>query len=132
MSNHTKAPTSWQAESENLAYLVESDDATIIARLSADDVSNNFSRVVANTRRIVACVNACEGISTENLEDNKPIIELANDYNAVLKQRDMLLDVLKQIAKVETHGGDISASWTLISVKHLAQGLVEKVKGGAV
>ena len=52
--------------------------------------------------------------------------------NELLKQRDMLLDVLKQIAKVETHGGDISASWTLISVKHLAQGLVEKVKGGAV
>ena len=85
----------------------------------------------ASSRRVVACLNACAGISTENLEDNKPIIELANDYNAVLKQRDMLLDVLKQIAKVETHGGDISASWTLISVKHLAQGVVEKVKGGA-
>ena len=83
-----------------------------------------------NSRRLTVCWNACEGISTENLEDNKPIIELANDYNAVLKQRDMLLDVLKQIAKVETHGGDISASWTLISVKHLAQGVVEKVKGG--
>ena len=51
-----------------------------------------------NSRRIVACVNACEGISTENLEDNKPIIELANDYNAVLKQRDMLLDVLNKAA----------------------------------
>ena len=51
-----------------------------------------------NARRIVACVNACEGISTENLEDNKPIIELANDYNAVLKQRDMLLDVLNKAA----------------------------------
>ena len=100
-------------------------DADLIRKRGEDELK-------ANARRIVACVNACEGISTENLEDNKPIIELANDYNAVLKQRDMLLDVLKQIAKVETHGGDISASWTLISVKHLAQGVVEKVKGGAV
>ena len=98
MSNHTKAPWAWQAESKNLAYLVEADDATIIARLSADNVSNNFSRVVANNRRIVACVNACEGISTENLEDNLPVKELADRYNAVLKQRDMLLDVLNKAA----------------------------------
>ena len=47
-----------------------------------------------NSRRLAACWNACEGISTENLEDNKPIIELANDYNAVLKQRDELLAAL--------------------------------------
>ena len=47
-----------------------------------------------NSRRLTACWNACEGISTENLEDNKPIIELANDYNAVLKQRDELLAAL--------------------------------------
>ena len=47
-----------------------------------------------NSRRLAACWNACEGISTENLEDNKPIIELANDYNAALKQRDELLAAL--------------------------------------
>ena len=52
----------------------------------------------ANSRRVVAALNACAGVSTENLEDNKPIIELANDYNAVLKQRDMLLDVLRKTA----------------------------------
>lgn len=66
-----------------------------------EDVQDDCTRddeLEANSRRIVACVNACEGISTENLEDNKPIIELANDYNAVLKQRDMLLDVLSKTA----------------------------------
>ena len=68
MSNHTKEQWSWQAESESVAYLVESDDATIIARLSGGDGTNNFSRAAANARRIVACVNACEGISTEMLE----------------------------------------------------------------
>ena len=154
MSNHTKAPWSWQAESENLAYLVESDDATIIARLSADDVSNNFSRVVANTRRIVACVNACEGISTENLEDNKPIIELANDYNAALKQldvfaelaafhRDARLGALKELAIVERQRDELLAAClkTLSENGHLADGdnctlidiklAIRRVEGGA-
>ena len=50
-----------------------------------------------NSRRLTACWNACEGISTENLEDNLPVKELADRYNAVLKQRDMLLDVLESI-----------------------------------
>ncbi len=85
-----------------------------------------------NARRIAACVNACAGISTENLEDNLPVKELADRYNAVLKQRDMLLEAIEKIAKTEIDGGDISASWALISVKHLAQDVVEKVKGGAV
>lgn len=84
-----------------------------------------------DARRVVACLNACAGISTENLEDNLPVKELADRYNAVLKQRDILSETIEKIAKVEVSGGDISASWTLISVKHLAQGLVEKVKGGA-
>lgn len=53
-----------------------------------------------DARRVVACLNACKGISTENLEDNKPIIELANDYNAVLKQRDDLLTELKRMVDV--------------------------------
>lgn len=50
-----------------------------------------------DARRIVACVNACAGISTENLEDNKPIIELANAYNVALRQRDELLAALEYI-----------------------------------
>lgn len=54
----------------------------------------------ANTRRIVACVNACAGISTENLKENLPVKELARRYNAVIRQRDELLAVLET-----EHGG---------------------------
>ena len=50
-----------------------------------------------NSRRLTACWNACDGISTENLEYNLPVKELANDYNAVLKQRDMLLKIAKDV-----------------------------------
>ena len=47
-----------------------------------------------NTRRLAACLNACEGISTENLEDNVPVKELANRYNEAIRQRDELLSAL--------------------------------------
>ena len=52
-----------------------------------------------NARRIVACVNACAGISTENLEDNLPVQELARRYNKALKQRDELLAALEFYAE---------------------------------
>lgn len=45
----------------------------------------------ANATRISACVNACAGISTENLENNLPVKELAVRYKACIKQRDELL-----------------------------------------
>lgn len=48
-----------------------------------------------DARRLVACWNACEGISTDNLEANLPVKELATRYNANLRQRDELLEALK-------------------------------------
>ena len=50
-----------------------------------------------DARRVVACLNACEGISTENLEDNLPVLELADRYNVALKQRDELLKIAKDV-----------------------------------
>ncbi len=50
-----------------------------------------------DARRLVAAWNACEGISTENLETNVPIKELARRYNAALAQRDDLLAAAKDV-----------------------------------
>ena len=94
MSNHTKEP--WLCDKRTV-YALNKKGFNIFSAVVQDCRTSN-SEMEENARRIVACVNACEGISTENLEDNKPIIELANDYNAVLKQRDMLLDVLRKTA----------------------------------
>ena len=57
----------------------------------------NPDEIAANARRIVACVNACEGISTENLEENRPVKWLAQQYNEVVKQRDELLEALQAL-----------------------------------
>lgn len=46
--------------------------------------------------RARACVNACAGISTENLENNLPVKELAVRYNACIKQRNTLAALLKE------------------------------------
>ena len=60
-----------------------------VARLSWDDY--NRARV---------CVNACEGLSTENLENNLPLVELVLMYNSTIKQRDQLLAALEGIKEL--------------------------------
>ncbi|GAB2940598.1 DUF551 domain-containing protein [Aquaspirillum soli] len=102
--SHTKEP--WvlcQQDGDNKAFTIFAECQLKDGRIGPEEwgchiaevglASGNFE---ANARRIVACVNSCVGISTENLEDNKPIIELANDYNAVLKQRNELRTALEE------------------------------------
>jgi hypothetical protein len=59
-------------------------------------------RSLADARRLVACWNACDGLSTENLEGNIPVKELARRYNAALRQREELLTALKDLADSAT------------------------------
>lgn len=50
----------------------------------------------ANSRRIVACVNACEGLTTEEVEGIPVRLDLlARDYRAMKSERDELLALLE-------------------------------------
>lgn len=62
----------------------------------------NKEKLHANARRIVACVNACEGISTESLEENKPVARLAHQFNKSVKQLDVLMKALLTISEEST------------------------------
>ena len=48
----------------------------------------------ANARRIVACVNACAGITTEQLERSKSLDEFMRSMKVIEQQRDDLLAAL--------------------------------------
>lgn len=52
-----------------------------------------------NSRRLTACWNACEGISTENLEYVLPVKELVRQCNEAIRQRDELLAALEEIVQ---------------------------------
>lgn len=49
-----------------------------------------------NARRIVACVSACRGFSTEELES----ANLYRERVALLKQRDDLLDTMRELIRL--------------------------------
>lgn len=72
--------------------------------------SYGLNVMLANADRIVACVNACEGLSTENLTDNLPIKDLVEKYNAAMKQNSEMLTALRQIATMPAAMHNIEAA----------------------
>lgn len=84
MTEHTKEP--W-AHRNGRIYQADRDVLTIanIARASDGDYSEN------NARRIVACVNACEGLPTEPLEQFGLGTAFGTALFDVTAQRDQLL-----------------------------------------
>ena len=95
MSEHTKEP--WilvDTEDDTIEITTEKRNGLIIP---IAEVSTGFDGQIgieqeANPRRIVACVNACEGISTEQLEC--PGGNVAKVAGSLMKQRDELLAAL--------------------------------------
>ena len=57
--------------------------------------------MTVDKRRTDACLKACKGISTQNLEDNVPFLELARRYNVVLRERDALRAKLAEMEQQE-------------------------------
>ena len=69
------------AEKMSLLTIVENDQATFAAIYNDDDA-----------RRIIACVNACEGIPTDALERSKSLDEFMRSMKVIEQQRDSFKD----------------------------------------
>lgn len=72
-----------------------------------------------NARRLVACWNACDGISTENLEDNLPVKWLVRQYNETLS-------ALRQIANGYT--GALEPEEVESHLRQIARAALDKIK----
>lgn len=94
MNNHTKEP--WFIDENNIHI-------GSIATLHGDDAG--YSEIWSkwdgapkshkdNARRIVACVNACQGLDTDHLEKNG-LPDFAGKISSLVKQRSELLKALK-------------------------------------
>ena len=89
MSEHTKGP--WVVNFTKFSE-VRAENGAVIARCVK---LTSLTNLEANARRIVACVNACEGVRTEHLENNLPIVELVARYNEALREIEALKDEIK-------------------------------------
>ena len=89
MSEHTKGP--WAVNYTKFSEVMAENGAVIARCVKLTSLTN----LEANARRIVACVNACEGVRTEHLENNLPIVELVARHNEALREIEALKDEIK-------------------------------------
>lgn len=85
------------------------------------------ARQEANLRRLAACWNACEGLSTEDLENpeqaDSPISVAARVLNfQLMRQRGKLLDLLAELLDIDLTetarlGGDVPAEELMESIR---------------
>ena len=84
---------------------------------------------IEDARRIVACVNACAGLPTEQLESSQHGGVL-NGVAGLIAQRDELLAALEIIvASEEFHGGSFVCDFG--TLQGVARAAIAKAKGGA-
>ncbi len=78
MSKHTPEP--WHTMAANEWVVMDSGNANVCSCFNIDSLAaSNSEHARANARRIVACVNACRGLSIENLENPKYVACLLLD-----------------------------------------------------
>lgn len=116
MTNHTPEP--WSYSGLEIIGSYADDDVRKIANLSS--TVGKFEIEKANARRIVACVNACKGLSNEDLEngalfsaagielfgENNEIKILSAQVAALISQRDKMLSALKGVVRVADRDTD--------------------------
>jgi len=92
MKLHTKEP--WKLQDDGIFVSVVCDDSMeILPAMRSSECKHDF-------RRIVACVNACSGVPTDELELNEYeqyIIETGTRIGELTAQRNELLTALKGI-----------------------------------
>lgn len=101
MEQHTKTP--WKVSASGGLIVPDNDNpvSTICSGFGRDE--DDFPNWPANALRIVACVNACEGISTELLEQGAGFWEKSDSHDQerdtafadLLRVNARLLDILK-------------------------------------
>lgn len=111
MSGHTQGP--WEIRIERGIHCIRPSNPdqpgytggyAPIAKVCGDARLNNNE---ADARRIVACINACEGLSTEALESlgtlDRASVSRDVEITMLRQQRDQLLEALQSLMSIDVH-----------------------------
>ncbi len=102
MSEHTKEP--WKVgygPDQGITVIGTRSDVAWVFNPAAglNDTSRSYAEDEANARRIVACVNACQGLDTGDLEATGLVSAVGYQLLDLTKQRDTLLAALDSMMR---------------------------------
>ena len=147
MSNHTPEPWSLLEAGDSIKHQVpvSSDRTSILTIATEGAIAFGAVYSADDARRIVACVNACEGMETEHLENQSMLGETLLDRFNLLKieagkltkQRDELLEALEAFSnyihaeQCSTDGPVHYSDGQLTALAVMARKAIAKAKGCA-
>ena len=99
MSNHTPEPWSLLEAGDSIKHQVpvSSDRTSILTIATEGAIAFGAVYSADDARRIVACVNACRGLSTDELEQHRLVSAVGYELIELTKQRDELLEAAKAV-----------------------------------
>ncbi|MGL5283860.1 MAG: hypothetical protein ACRC8W_19340 [Plesiomonas shigelloides] len=127
MSNHNPAPWRYSSNRYMAAVLCDTEIPEIRGANDVESYGGHLiceSVAIRNAQRIVACVNACEGVSNEDLIDGASVKE-------IISQRDELLDALKTIGVHTITDEDGDEVEVLFGSMRKIKDAIDKFKGDA-
>lgn len=138
MSKHTPEP--WKINHDDSTEewsIVTNQHGSIVANVNEETGPELAGSIpvmrkmpgMENARRIVACVNACAGVSNGELAMTTMSVVLAR-INEAEQQRDELLAALEIIVASEEFHGD-SFVCDFVTLQGVARAAIAKAKGGA-
>ena len=99
MSKHTPEPWSLLEAGDSIKHQVpvSSDRTSILTIATEGAIAFGAVYSADDARRIVACVNACRGLSTDELEQHGLVSAVGYELMELTKQRDELLEAAKAV-----------------------------------
>ena len=101
MSEHTKEPWKIGNSFQGLKTVIctnKDDPANTAIAFTVSRERRGFDGCAEDARRIVACVNACAGMMTEDLEEGE-IQKIRDEHRELRKNIDIAIAALEDLAK---------------------------------
>ncbi|MFQ1995750.1 hypothetical protein ACK36C_20720, partial [Aeromonas veronii] len=98
---HTPEPWQVHQDASGDVFISSAETSFHIAEIGSED----DEAVIPDARRIVACVNACRGLPTDELEQKGLVAAVGTQLLEADQQRDELLEALELTWKVINSAG---------------------------
>lgn len=92
--SHTEEPWNFHTY-DGITHITDSNNNLAIARLTS--YGGVYGASEANARRIVACINACAGLSTDDIEKTGLVSAVGHQLLNADKERDQLLELCGEL-----------------------------------
>lgn len=135
-NKHTSEP--WNLFSKNGVVEITNAKRIAIVGWAGFDSTRVDEDAEANARRIVACVNACAGLTDDHFDGGFSVAAMSEYIKRIERQRD---EMLAALAEAERHGGGVAFhDWLSETVmipnisgvwKAAWKAAIASVKGGA-